>query len=455
MRVLLAVVALTLLAFSPLARPAGENDGIAAASDDGAQAPPPAQPTLSMGNMTVTGDAPILWQGPVMPEREEDRRSFELTVPDGFWNGKAGGVAVAIEWPKVPPSPYAVLELHVYDAAGDLVAEGKRGNWGGTPSSGVTEYHVRPLGYEAGAIIGEATGNWAYAYDSAAGFAIVALMDRPSSGQFTLAVTAGFESVPYEGALHVQYRSVEPARDLLPNLVSLPPFELRLGCNNGVNPDTPTVPLAARCLRFGILVGNIGDGPLEMRLSLPEGAQALAGDGQVMQRIQRTDGTFRDAQVGSAVFHAAHHHFHYAGADVIALHEYDTMAGARGPQVGGLTKLGVCYADLLLAAPGLTWTGEPRYDGIACHDPTVHVEWVAGLSQNWVDVYPSGFPDQYVEISGLPDGTYELVARANGDGATLESTDADNEASTIFRLTGNSIEVLGATSPVPAWSVRP
>jgi subtilase family serine protease len=62
-------------------------------------------------------------------------------------------------------------------------------------------------------------------------------------------------------------------------------------------------------------------------------------------------------------------------------------------------------------------------------------------------MYEVDRPDQYVDVMGVPDGVYELVSRADEDNTVLESNEDDNEASVVFRLTGETIEVLATHGP--------
>jgi hypothetical protein len=52
-----------------------------------------------------------------------------------------------------------------------------------------------------------------------------------------------------------------------------------------------------------------------------------------------------------------------------------------------------------------------------------------GISVGWADVYTSGLPDQYIDVTGLPHGSYTLEVVANPDGILQEKSRTNNIAS--------------------------
>src|SRR5690606_35651816 len=94
---------------------------------------------------------------------------------------------------------------------------------------------------------------------------------------------------------------VRGERELLPDLVPLPPRDLVLTeTKNGV------------LLSFSTIYYNQGDGPLELRAD--PATTDIPGDVErnVFQRIYREDGTYRDRQAGTFLWHAPHLHYHFA-----------------------------------------------------------------------------------------------------------------------------------------------
>ena len=213
---------------------------------------------------------------------------------------------------------------------------------------------------------------------------------------------------------------------------------------------------AKRCLRFSNYVGNAGEGPMEVRLEFEEGAKAVAGTGAHVQRVHRSDGTFTEHKAGPATYHATHEHFHYEGLNAFAVYEYDTATNTRGALVNTGHKGGICLVDIGLIALGMPDTSLPNYD-ITCFYPIWTpfgliwggrdgADMSMSLSPNWYDLYWWGLDDMYVDIGDAPDGTYELVSSTNLDGSLVEADRSNNEASVVFRLTGDNVEVLKVTS---------
>jgi hypothetical protein len=67
---------------------------------------------------------------------------------------------------------------------------------------------------------------------------------------------------------------------------------------------------------------------------------------------------------------------------------------------------------------------------------------VNGISVGWADVYNWFLADQYIEISGVPDGVYVLETVANPARTVHETTFDDNSARVTIRLRGDSVELV-------------
>lgn len=260
----------------------------------------------------------------------------------------------------------------------------------------------------------------------------------------------------YRGYVASTHRPIHegPTRDLLPNLVALPLTNLRLtsppaagpppfiwdarGLANGPSSCLPQeiAEGARRCLRFDQTVANVGDGPLELR------ARQLA-DGAMDQRIHRSDGTVREQTVGEVQLHLQHLHFHYRDYAQVRLFEV-RADGSWGALVREGRKQGFCLADVRNV-----WFGRPDQTKPAYVDPgTCDGRDEApgfsrvGLSRGWADVYPWYLPEQYLEISGVPDGRYVIAFSVNETSALLESNVSDNVSTVVFDLLGDRVTVV-------------
>lgn len=376
---------------------------------------------LRLGANEAAGATPLLWN---LSLAEGQREHFTVIASLEGTNSVAGALGFAVQW-----GLYEDRDFDLSVRAPD-----------GTRTDGV----------EPDAAIGARSLQVLQVPGSAA----LALFENPVPGEYVVEVFANRSGG--SAALVAQWdgpTAQEPTRDLLPNLITLPPRDLGIRDPEGF--DDATAPAgvkgcradealemgARRCLRFSNGIANVGEGPLEMRLELEEGATG-AGSGPFVQRIERSDGSTWDREAGVAAFHANHGHYHYTSAALFEVYAYDPATGERGERVAESMKTGFCFADLDLAALDLPHTRPPRFDASGCFDPTVHGAWTTGLNPNWYDRYHWTWFEQYVDVQGVPDGVYELVSTANSAGAILETDTTDNEASVIFRLTGDVVELV-------------
>jgi len=359
-----------------------------------------------------------------------ERIPVRIDAPEAPWAMQDGFLELSVRWPTVFEDWF---QTRIEDASGNVVATGRAGYFGP--------------------------------------FALTARLDRPAPGAYAAVIVHVSGSHAYEAAIQLETRPMRtPTRDLLPNLVTLPPTDLTFADPPSEGPGyltvVPSEPLAPthralgsrgcateeaavqgarRCLRFSNAVGNVGEGPLEIRLAIEQGATSMAG-GHFTQRILRSDGSRRDAPGGAAEFHAMHAHWHNAAANEYAVYHYDATTQMRGGLVNHGHKAGVCFADIGLVDLGLPYTAPGHYSGAPCLNPALSNDWYMGLSPNWYDNYYWPLVDQYVEVSGAPDGSYVLCSVTNQDGTLAESDYTDNEACAVFELHGDDVQVV---SPEP------
>jgi hypothetical protein len=68
---------------------------------------------------------------------------------------------------------------------------------------------------------------------------------------------------------------------------------------------------------------------------------------------------------------------------------------------------------------------------------------VNGISPGWADVYNWFLADQYIEISGVPDGVYVIETHANPTRTVHETSYDDNVARATIRLQGDTVTRIG------------
>jgi hypothetical protein len=343
----------------------------------------------------------------------------EVALPAAVWVSSPGGVQIASDWPDEEND----LDLYVYGPDGALA------------------------GRSDGAIA--STGESVRLHDAANGRYRVVVVPRAVNGPMGYRGFAEVERDP----------PADPVRPLLPNLVTLPVRhpQLRTGAyfadhnqqgTPSCYPEEVAEQGARRCLRFDQVIANVGDGPFELRYRM----EGFATDQQLRQRIYASDGTFTEVTVDSYVFHPVHAHFHYKNFGQAFL--YRPRPDGTLELVREGRKNGFCMIDVENTRFGLDRNGVPYRGGAPrtyyfprCNTATEHDRYgtymVNGISVGWADVYNWFLADQYIEISGVPDGVYVLETVANPAGTVHETTLADNAARVTIRLRGDTVELLG------------
>jgi hypothetical protein len=197
------------------------------------------------------------------------------------------------------------------------------------------------------------------------------------------------------------------------------------------------------------VIANVGEGPFELRYRM----EGLATDQQLRQRVYSSDGSHTEFVVDSYEFHPAHAHFHYKNFGQAFL--YRVRPDGSLDKVRESRKNGFCMIDVENTRFGGDSDGRP-YRGEAprtyyfprCNAPTERdaagTYMVNGISPGWADVYNWFLADQYIEITGLPDGLYVVETTANPNRTVHETNLDDNTARTLLRLQGDSVEVAGS-----------
>jgi hypothetical protein len=259
----------------------------------------------------------------------------------------------------------------------------------------------------------------------------------PAAGTYTLGVEGEGHAVLTArlGSLDIPGNGA-----LLPNLVEL----VVEGPHVGTCDEVETVEQGAvKCMRFGNGVGNPGHGPVQIRLTVEQAVMALAPlQGRFVQEVRQADGTVQEHAVGPAQFHPTHGHWHYDGLAVFDLYAVAEASGLRGELAASHGKSGFCFLDWDQMIENITEPAEQERAETDCLIPGLAGSWTNGISRGWYDFYYYGLTDQYVDIAGLPDGLYELVASADPLGTLDELDETDNQSSLLLSIEGNDIEVL-------------
>lgn len=247
-----------------------------------------------------------------------------------------------------------------------------------------------------------------------------------------------------------------PAPRTLPDLVPQPPedvigpattFSIGLGVDapvivDGCYAEERVRKGAERCLRFDTIVANMGAGAFELAYTFHKRHPVSA-----VQRIFRSDGSFADRFAVRSEPHPTHAHFHVQDFYLSRLWK----AGPNGERVGAAPvahgdKNGFCPEDTR-RVNGQPDDGTRYYSCFTPAEPGQRGFQVVGISAGWEDGYGASLPDQFVEISGVPDGRYVLEIELDPHDVFVEADDSNNTICVLVALSGTDAEVVTPRVP--------
>ena len=171
-------------------------------------------------------------------------------------------------------------------------------------------------------------------------------------------------------------------------------------------------------LRFSNGVGNYGDGAVEVR-----GERSSTSDPMTaIQRVYLTGGGFTETTIGTFTYHPAHGHWHF---DYFAKYE---LVGGSGAVVASNEKAGFCLLDVERIKPPLAGApNQPAYS--TCNQGNASALSIGpqGISVGWTDIYRKYLENQYIDITGVPAGSYTLRVTAD----PLDKIDEANEGNNM------------------------
>ncbi len=191
-----------------------------------------------------------------------------------------------------------------------------------------------------------------------------------------------------------------------------------------------------RLLRFSAIIVNVGAGPMEVRSRRSSTSSAWTSQ-QVIYDDAGGSRTVDTPSVQLVYGGDGHNHWH-----VKDLERYSLVPTGGGTARAG-NKAGFCFFDnyqYKLSLPGAPQT--VKYPRTVCGTQT-SLTLRHGLSVGWGDNYSWSLPDQYIDTTGLPDGTYRLWATADQANYFLESNESNNSTWVDLRIDAvNGVTVL-------------
>jgi hypothetical protein len=199
-----------------------------------------------------------------------------------------------------------------------------------------------------------------------------------------------------------------PRKPRLPDLHPVPA---------GLNNRRIVVEGGRRLMRFDTIIENSGAGPVEVRgrrnrqTDVMEAYQAIYLD----RKLRR----FKLHRIGEFEWHEEHRHWH-----LLQVAEYRLKNNA-GEEVTTGTKISFCFVDTHHSSPNLP--GSPsvqRY--VRCSNDVNDNHFKAGISVGWSDVYNLGLFGQWVDITDVPTGSYQLEVEIDPLNLIQEQDETNN-----------------------------
>jgi hypothetical protein len=205
--------------------------------------------------------------------------------------------------------------------------------------------------------------------------------------------------------------------------------DLRMSPPHGLYPDLVTKP-GRILLRAGNSIDSIGRGPAELH-GVRIGRRYMRG----RQRIYRRAGGRIGISTGARIFFkfvpGQTFYWKFQNAARFQLWRLDRR-GRRQEFVRRGPKVSYCLRDLRLSHPRLPRSpGTRQYPGCST-DPAARRRTL-GTSVGWSDVYPSTYPEQWLDVTGLR-GCFAYVHEADPLDHLYESNERNNEGQVVVRL---------------------
>lgn len=122
---------------------------------------------------------------------------------------------------------------------------------------------------------------------------------------------------------------------------------------------------------------------------------------------------------GEFVYHPEHHHFHLDGFE-----KYELVSADRETVVRASTKVSFCLTDVLPVAVAERADGDVFLD-LPPFDCGAEEQ---GINTGHADYYGAELPDQWIDVTGVPSGSYWIRLTVDPGGALVESDVTNNVA---------------------------
>ena len=201
-----------------------------------------------------------------------------------------------------------------------------------------------------------------------------------------------------------------------------------------------------RLLRFTGAMLNVGTGAFEVSARRASTKKPWLVD----QIIYQSGGHTRRIQTTATMKWAGDGHNHWHVTRMLTFHLWSPTGIVTSAGTGTLraAKLGFCFFDTNRKNTSLPFARlSQKYKKTGCGTKSsLHTR--NGISVGWSDVYPANFVYQWIDITGMPAGTYTVRGAVDLYGKFLESNDKNNctWSRISFKATGPKVKVLATGS---------
>jgi hypothetical protein len=255
----------------------------------------------------------------------------------------------------------------------------------------------------------------------------------------------------FEGVVVVR---PEPTGKPEPDLAARQPYEFTFQAPGAEGSclliEIQEKPGLKRCLRFDARISNVGTGVFLTEADITEAVEqrsagvkaGLEPEGDAAQVLVGADGKERKVPTGRWVIDKEHEHTH-----LVDLADYElrrVSADGDGDALVTDSKIGFCPWDLIDERFGKATSTARRYPAYACAVPPTRegdkrIVLKIGISPGWADVYPARRPIQYLDVSDVEDGVYDVVVRVDPNEWYEDANRSNNVATTRIRIAGDTI----------------
>jgi Lysyl oxidase len=179
--------------------------------------------------------------------------------------------------------------------------------------------------------------------------------------------------------------------------------------------------------------------PSQINVESDGGALTIAGsrNDATVDTMDATEAGV-DGVVGALQYNSnpTHRHWHYLALDRYDLRTHD----ASLTEVARDQKTGFCLYESATVNPTYCQQGYPAAPDVS-----------ETIDPGYNDVYGPARDGQYIDITGLTDGTYELVQWVNADCRLHDTGPADHTWAVVLQISGGTVT---ATTDTPYWNAH-